>query len=97
MKKINLNLTKNLSEKKLSETQMDELLGGLKCPYCGYDFEPDEMGTSHYSCTGYLGNTMEHFDMREDSLEDAVAKIESWGYTNVHCEPGEYYNTAPGF
>ena len=76
---------------------MDELLGGLKYPHCGYNFEPGDMGKDYYACMGYLNNEQEHFDMRENSLEDAVAKIESWGYTNVHCEPGEYYNTAPGF
>ena len=96
MKKINLNLTKNLSEKKLSETQMDELLGGLKCPYCGYDFEPNDMGPSNYGCIGYLNGEMKYLELYEDSLEEAVAKVESWGYTNVYCVPGRYYNT-PGF
>ena len=53
MKKIVLRSVKpDLLEKKLTEEQMDELCGGMKCPYCHRDFEPEMAGESEYACRG---------------------------------------------
>ena len=99
MKKIKLkSATAALQDKKLSEEQMNDLLGGLQCPYCGYDFEPEDMGLSHYECTAIDQNGIEiKTDLFKYSKADAVAELEAGGYTNIDCKPGEYYNTAPGF
>ena len=76
---------------------MDELLGGLKYPHCGYNFEPGDMGKDYYACTGCLNGEYNYFEMYGYSLEEVVAKAELWGYTDVRCVPSEYYNTSPGF
>ena len=97
MKKINLNLTKNLSEKKLSETQMDELLGGFKCPICQYDFEPDDVGDSIYTCSGIDRGIYKTTTIEAYSAGEAEAKLMSEGWIEVSCGPGDGYNVAPGF
>ena len=99
MKKIKLkSATAALQDKKLSEEQMNDLLGGLQCPYCGYDFEPEDMGLSHYECTAFDSEanfvTINLFKM---SKAEAIAHLEAANYTDIDCKPGEYYNTAPGF
>lgn len=99
MKKIKLkSATAALQDKKLSEEQMNDLLGGLKCPYCGYDFEPEDMGLSSYKCTGIspiVGNTT--INVEAYSAEEAEYGLYNEGWRDVSCGPGDDYNTAPGF
>ena len=77
---------------------MNDLLGGLKCPYCGYDFEPSDMKGSNYLCIGLdMNANRKEVTVWAYSTEEAVTKAENKGVLFPICYPGEYYNTAPVF
>ena len=103
MKAIKLKAaTAALQEKKLSEEQMNDLLGGAKCPYCEGDFDPGGVySLSWYTCTGVTTEnyTLVTDDIEATSKEEAELNFSQGGkITGIVCEPrAGYYNTAPGF
>ena len=100
MKKIKLKAaTAALQNKKLSEEQMNDLLGGAKCPYCKGDFEPGgDLTLSQYICSGTKdGKYYDDILVWADSKEKAEMQVFSQEFIGVYCEPGDLYNTAPGF
>ena len=94
MKKIIFkSLRDDLQNKKLTEEQMNELLGGIKCPYCRYDFEPSDLGNSQYTCWGIDPNL--EFQTTYEygySKEEVEGVLKAKGWTRVACSFGEYYN-----
>ena len=95
MKKIVLRSVKpDLLEKKLTEEQMDELCGGMKCPHCGYDFEPEDFKDSHYVCVGKRLGIICEERFWAFSAYEAEGKAYESGMTEVlGCHRGEYYHT----
>ena len=93
MKKIVLRSVKpDLLEKKLTEEQMDELCGGMKCPHCGYDFELEDFGNSLYTCKGKINGFPWEEKVMAFSRYEAEEKAYAKGMTNVTCYPGEGYH-----
>ena len=97
MKKIIFKSIKDdLQNKKLTEEQMNELLGGVKCPYCGYDFEPSDLGDSVFTCSGIDPDKEYRTTLQAGySREEAANALEAKGWSHVVCCMEEYCNLDP--
>ncbi len=92
MRKLILHSVKfGLQGRKLTEDQMKELCGGMKCPHCNYDFEPDDFEYSRYTCEGKLYGIPVTKYYWARSISEAGDKACAEGLTNVGCYPGEGY------
>ena len=92
-----------MSDRVLSEEQMSELLGGIKCPYCGAEFpESMDIKPGMYYCEAKNGNVTISGTIEANSAYHAEIRyynkyVETGGpgqLTDVHCR---FYDEYGGY